>query len=182
MRRVHWAFAVALGAVTMASLEVFAQYPGGHGHTLPGSSGTRDKAATDTLSSSGAPVLVQLDQLENELKPSSEQRAAWNAYEDKILRLADDMTRSRFAARTAPRPTDANAAQQLDQLIDSEHNRLAAIEDIADAGKALYATLTAEQKVIADRKLVLPIRPLANGVVLPGIGDAANRGSGSSTP
>jgi len=178
----HWAFAIALSAVTVIPPQVFSQVPGGHGHAPTGSSRTSDKAATDALSSSSAPVLVQLDQLENELKPSVEQRAAWNAYADKILRLADDMTRSRFAARVAPRPTDATAAQQLDQLVDSERNRLTAIEDIADAGKALYATLTAEQKVIADHKLVLPIRPLANGVVLPGLGDSVNRGSGLSTP
>jgi plasmid replication initiation protein len=57
--------------------------------------------------------------------------------------------------------------QQLDQLTDRERNRLTAIEDIAGAGKALYATLTTEQRAIADRKLVLPVRPLAAGVVLP---------------
>jgi plasmid replication initiation protein len=69
----------------------------------------------------------------------------------------------------------------LDQLRDRERNRLTAIEDIADAGKALYATLTTEQRAIADRKLVLPIRPVATGVVLPGTGDAG-RASGSVRP
>jgi hypothetical protein len=156
-----------LGVVAMGSPEASAQYPGGHAHTPPGSSGTSGRAATDPLPSSGAPVLVQLDKLENELKLSPEQRAAWNAYADKILRLADDMTRSQFAARVAARPTDATAVQQLDQLTDRERNRLTAIEDIAGAGKALYATLTGDQRAIADRKLVLPIRPLATGVVLP---------------
>lgn len=179
MRRVHWAFAVMLSAMAMASSAAFAQYPGGHGHTPQGSSSMSDRAATDPLASSGAPVLVQLDQLESELKPSAEQRAAWNAYADKILQLADDMTRSQFAARIAPRPTDLTAMQQLDQLTDGERNRFTAIEAIAELGKALYATLTPEQKVIADQKLVLPIRPLATGVVLPGIGDAGNRGSAS---
>jgi hypothetical protein len=167
MRRVHWTFAVMLGVVAMSSPETSAQYPGGHGHTPAGSSSKSDRAAPDPLASSGAPVLVQLDQLEQELKPSAEQRAAWNAYADKVLHLADDMTRSQFAARIAPRPTDATAVQQLDQLTDRERNRLTAIEDIAGAGKALYATLTGEQRAIADRKLVLPIRPLAAGVALP---------------
>jgi hypothetical protein len=180
MRRVHWTFAVLLGVVSMGSPVAPAQLPGGHGHTPPGSSGPSDRAA-DPLASSGAPVLVQLDQLEQELKPSAEQRATWNAYADKILHLADDMTRSQFAARIAPRPTDATALQQLDQLTDRERNRLAAIEDIVAAGRAFYATLTTEQREIADRKLVLPIRPLATGVVLPGIG-AAGRGSGSAKP
>jgi hypothetical protein len=156
-----------LGVVAMGSPKASAQFPGGHGHTPSGSSGTSGRTATEPLPSVGAPVLVQLDQLENELKPSAEQRAAWNAYADKILRLADDMTRSQFAARVAPRPTDATAVQQLDQLTDRERNRLTAIEDIVGAGKALYATLTTEQRAIADRKLVLPVRPLGAGVMLP---------------
>jgi len=88
------------------------------------------------------------------------------------------MTRSRLVARMAPRPTDASAIQQLEQLAESERKRLTAIDEIADAGKAFYATLTAEQKLIADRKLVLPIRPLATGVVLPRAGEWGNRGGG----
>jgi hypothetical protein len=167
---------VIAGAVALPV--ALAQYPGGIGRPPLGSSTSRDRPA-NAPQSAGAPVLVQLDQLENDLKLTPEQRAAWNAYEDKILRLADDMTRSRFAARTSP-PTDANAVQQLDKLIDTEQNRLTAIEEIAEAGKALYATLTSEQKAIADRKLALPIRPLATGVALPGVGAASDRGAGAA--
>lgn len=173
------AIRLLLIGVAMTSPATLAQLPGGHAHPPPGASASRDRQAADALSA-GAPVLVQLDQLENDLKLTPEQRAAWNAYADKVLRLADDMTRSRFAARTSL-PTDANAAQQLDKLTDTEQNRLTAIEEIAEAGKALYATLTSEQKAIADRKLVLPIRPLANGVALPGIDNAGNRGEGATS-
>jgi hypothetical protein len=161
--------------VAITSPATLAQIPGGRGGPALGPSISRDRPAPS--SSAGAPVLVQLDQLESELKITPEQRAAWNAYEDKVLRLADDMTRSRFAARTSL-ATDASAAQQLDGLVDTEQNRLAALEEIAVAGKALYATLTSDQKTIADRRLVLPIRPLATGVALPGIGDAGSRGEG----
>jgi len=181
---------VLLTAVAMISSVAFAQYPSGRGGWPPagggpaaqGPSKTRDRPAADALSSSGAPVLVQLDQLESELKLTPQQHAAWNAYADKVLRLADDMTRSRFVARTSPEPTEATAAQQLDRLADTERNRLTAVEEIAEAGKALYAMLTSEQKAIADRKLVLPIRPLAIGVALPGIGDAGYRGGRSTSP
>jgi hypothetical protein len=169
------AIVLIAGAVTLPA--ALAQYPGGHGGPALGPSTTRTRPAP--TSSAGAPVLVQLDQLENELKITPEQRAAWNAYEDKVLRLADDMTRSQFAARTSL-ATDANAAQQLDRLLDTEQNRLTAIEEIAVAGKVLYATLTSDQKAIADRKLVLPLRPLATGVALPGIGDAGGRGEGAT--
>ena len=167
MRAMPSAIATLLIAAAASSTPVFAQVPGGHAHAVPGANSTRDRAAADALASSGAPVLVQLDQLESELKLSPEQRPAWNAYADKILGLADDMTRSRFVARTAPRATDATAIQQLEELAASERKRLSTIDEIAAAGKAFYATLTAEQKEIADRKLVLPIRPLATGVVLP---------------
>lgn len=152
----------------------------GAGHGAQGQGKTRDQA--DAPSTSGAPVLVQLDQLESELKLTSEQRGAWNAYADKVLRLADDMTRSRFAARVAPQPTQANAAQQLEALAESERNRMTAVEEIVEAGKALYAVLTSEQQAIADRKLVLPIRPLASGVALPAIGAAGYRGGRQTTP
>ena len=178
------ALTVLLAAVAMISPALFAQYPGGHGD-WPGTGGrrggmgggqaaqgpgkTRDPPAADTLSASGAPVLVQLDKLEDDLKLTPQQRAAWNAYADKVLRLADDMTRSRFAARTSARLTEATAVQQLDQLAGSARNRLTAVEEIVEAGKALYATLTSEQKAIADRKLVLPMLSLATGASPPGM-------------
>jgi LTXXQ motif family protein len=174
------ALTVLLVAVAMISPTAFAQFPGGHGGG-PGTGGTRggqaaqgpgktrDSPAADTQSASGAPVLVQLDKLEDDLKLTPQQRAAWNAYADKVLHLADDMTRSRFAARTSTRLTEATAVQQLDQLAGSARNRLTAVEEIVEAGKALYATLTSEQKTIADRKLVLPMLPLATGASPPGM-------------
>ena len=154
---------VALIGLALAPLAAQAQMPGGHIQPPP----TPKARPSENPGSVGAPVLVLLDQLETELKLTPEQRPAWNAYTDKVLRLADDMTRSRFAARTSPR-ADLSAVQQLEELTDTERNRLTAIEDITEAGKAFYATLTSEQKSIADRKLVLPIRPLATGVALPG--------------
>jgi LTXXQ motif family protein len=174
----------------MISPAASAQYPGGHGgwpgaggarggmgggHAAQEPSKTRDQPAADTPSNSGAPVLVQLDQLEDELKLTPQQRAAWNDYADKVLRLADDMTRSRFAARTFAPVTGTTAVQQLDQLAGSARSRLTAVEDIVQAGKTLYAILTSAQKTIADRKLVFAVLPPATGVWPPGIGDAGYR-------
>jgi hypothetical protein len=175
------AITISLLAVTVIPMAAFAQYPRGPGGQPGGGQvmprPLRDRPAADSLPSLGAPVLVQLDKLENELKLTAEQLPAWNAYADKILHLADEMTRSQFVARTAPQPTGATAAEQLDRLTDSERKRLVAIEEIVAAGKAFYATLTDEQKAVADRKLMLPIRPLATGVPLPA-GSAAGSGSG----
>lgn len=167
MRATSLAIATLLIAVATSSAPIFAQLPGAPGHKGNAANGPRDRGAAEELPDSGAPVLVQLDKLENELKLRPEQQETWNAYADKILGLADDMTRSRFVARTAPQPTDTTAIEQLEALAASERKRLSMIEEIVAAGKAFYATLTAEQKQIADRRLVLPIRPLATGVVFP---------------
>jgi hypothetical protein len=56
--------------------------------------------------------------------------------------------------------SESSAPKRFDSLADSARNRLTAVEDIADAGKALYAVLTPEQKVIADRRLALPLATL----------------------
>jgi hypothetical protein len=107
--------------------------------------------------------------LEDELKLTPNQHAVWNAYSDKVLRLADDMTRSQFATRTSSKLTEGTAVQQLDQLAGGARNRLTAMEEIVEAGKALYGTLTSEQKAIADRKLVLPMLALPNSSSPPGV-------------
>ena len=177
------AVTVLLAAVAMIAPSAFAQHPGGPGgwpgagsrggmgggQAAQGPGKTRDRPAADTLSASGAPVLVQLDHLEDDLKLTPQQRAVWNAYADKVLRLADDMTRSRFAARTSTQLTEGTAVQQLEQLAGSARNRLTAVEEIVEAGKAFYAMLTSEQKTIAERKLVLPTLLLATGASTSGM-------------
>lgn len=181
--------ALLIAVVTIVP-QATAQYPGGGGAWPPGAGGigggqaqrasnARARPAADAGLNRGAPVLVQLDQLESDLKLAPEQRALWDAYADKILHLADEMTRSQFAARVSPPPTQATAAQQFDQLADSERNRLTEVEQIVAAGKALYAMLTSEQRTIADRRLLLPMRPLTTGVALPGSGEAGHRSATS---
>jgi hypothetical protein len=168
---------VLLTAATMIPPPASAQFPGGHGggarggmgkgHAAQEPSKTRDQPAADTPPNTGAPVLVQLDQLEDDLKLSPQQRAAWNDYADKVLHLADEMTRSRFAARASVPVEGTTVVQQLDQLAGSARSRLTAVDDIVEAGKRLYAILTPAQKAIADRKLVRAMPPVATGILLP---------------
>jgi hypothetical protein len=52
------------------------------------------------------------------------------------------------------------------------------MQNIAESGKALYAILSSDQKKIADRRLVLPMLSLANGLPVPGMapgGSSAGR-------
>jgi hypothetical protein len=124
----------------------------------------------------GAPVQLQLDRLEDDLKLTAEQRDAWNAYADQVLSFADEMTRAQFAARTSAVPEGVPAAQQLDQLAARARSRLAAIEDIIASGKALYAALSFHQRTIADRRLVVPMLSLANGLPARALGASGYRG------
>ena len=119
-------------------------------------------------------VHMRLSQLEEDLNLRPEQRAPWNAYRERVVRMLDDVRRS---ARTMTASgIDATAPRRLDALADGARNRLTAVEDIVDAGKALYATMTPEQQAIADRRLALPLATLtATG---PAAGDPRRVGGG----
>ena len=78
------AIMVLLAPVAMIAPPAFAQCPSGRGgwpgagsrgsgQAAQGSGKTHDRPAADTLSASGAPVLVQLDQLEDDLKLTPQQ-------------------------------------------------------------------------------------------------------------
>jgi hypothetical protein len=85
---------------------------------------------------SGAELLqIQIGELDEDLKLAPDQRRAWSAYVDRLQRLGSDIARNRNAMRFP----SGNASQQFDFLADALRNRLTAFEDVADAGKALYA-------------------------------------------
>jgi len=183
VRTVRSVILALLAIVVVSSSVVFAQLPGGPGQSATRSTGggkaTRPSQSRDQPAMNiSAPVQVQLDRLEDDLGLTPQQTAAWNAYADKVLSFADDMTRAQFAARTESVPSDATAAQQLEQLADKARNRMTVMQDIAASGKAFYATLSSDQKKIADRRLVLPMLSLANGLPAPGMstgGSSAGR-------
>lgn len=155
--------AAALIAAALAALPAFAQTPGGG---RPGGmggmggigagAGSRPPAEARPASAS-LPELVQLrlSQLEEDLSLRPAQLPLWNAYRDRVMGLLDDVRR---AGRVAA--SESTAPQQLEALTDIARNRLTATEDIADAGKALYAALSPEQRAVADRRLALPLMTL----------------------
>ncbi len=69
---------------------------------------------------------------------------------DLVLRLLDDIRRSERTITASG--IDATAPKRLDALADTARNRLTAIEDIVDAGKALYGSLTPAQHRPAWRR------------------------------
>jgi len=163
--------AILCAALALAAAPVLAQSPGGPGGSRSGTGGTGagsanrsvmkapDALLAATRNDVASTVRFRLELLQEDLALAPAQRAAWTAYSERVLKLLDDVVRARSATRLDERP----APQQLDQLADTARDRLTAIEDIADAGKALYAVLNAEQRALADARLVLVARPLLEG-------------------
>jgi hypothetical protein len=164
MRRpITTALVLTMGA--MLAWPVCAQTGGGAGRSGP-SAGARGGGGMPSDRPSGERptgganlnelVALRMSQLEEDLLLQPPQSAAWNRFRDSVQRLLEDRRR---AARTVA--TEATAPQRLDALADGARNRLAAVEDVVDAGKALYAMLSTEQRVVADRRLALPLATLA---------------------
>ena len=100
-------------------------------------------------------VNLRLSQLEEDLDLTAQQLPAWKTYKDRVQSMLDD---ARRGARVSA--SETNAPKRLDAIADLARNRLTAVEDIVDAGKALYAVLSPKQKDIADRRLALPLQTL----------------------
>lgn len=99
----------------------------------------------------------QLRDTYTELHITNAQQPIWQAYEDKVHALMTDLSILPAPASTAD---TIPALQKLQHAADVENDRLAALEDIVDAAKALYAALDDKQKVIADRRLASTVPPL----------------------
>ena len=187
------ALLVGFAMATAAS----AQYPGGRGG--PGGpagarGGAGERAGEPPAGMRGAPsapaplnlgafVQVQLDQLEDELKLTPAQSAPWIAYAERVGRFANDVVRSQFesrAARTAP--ATGTAPEQLGRIADGMRDRLKAVDEIVALGTALYATLTPEQKAVADLRLSQTVATLTTGATTAGIAAAASRDERARRP
>ncbi len=168
---------LALAAIAAFGLVVSAasaQYPGGGRGGMGGmggsstrmQDGTRNRMPADTPVSLTGQIQMQLGRLADELQLTPAQQASWGTYSDRVLKLADDIARARFVARS-PDASDTTALQQFDRLADVARNRMTAVEDIVDAGKALYAGLSPQQKAIADRSLAMIALQLAGSGTAP---------------
>jgi hypothetical protein len=81
------------------------------------------------------------------LKLTPEQDALWQAYAAKVVDLLSDL------GRGVTVPAGEDAVRQIDRRVDVVRNRLAAMEDIAEAARSFYAALSAEQKQVADQMM-----------------------------
>jgi hypothetical protein len=148
------AFALALAGLVGVG-EARAQF-GGMGRRGGGTrsggraSGSEQRDSPDALE-------VSLEELGGDLKLTAEQQPRWDVYRQRVEALAADIGRER---KRVAEEDKLDAVQQLKRVVDTQRNRLAAMEDIADAGAAFYSSLTAQQKALADRRLAKVMRGL----------------------
>jgi hypothetical protein len=163
----------------MAAAGAAAQYPGGGGTGRPGGAGTGGRSGLPELrmappdkapAAAADQVQTQLSELEDDLRLSSTQRPLWRIFADRVQKLAGDVTRDRDRLRF-PKGT---TIEQFDFVADKARDRLTAIEDISDAGKQLYASLSPTQKEIADRRMARLAIPLVTNVQSPPAGGRAS--------
>ena len=100
-------------------------------------------------------VNIRLSQLEEDLQITTAQMPLWKTYRSRVMEMLEDTKRG---ARVSA--SETTAPKRFDALADMARNRLTAVEDIVDAGKALYASLSPAQKEVADRRLALPLATL----------------------
>lgn len=91
---------------------------------------------------------MQLNSARRTLRLTPAQDPLFDTYQDRVVALLDDLNRG-----VPPTTVADSAIKQIDRRVDLLRNRLAALEDIADAARRLYAALTPEQKETADRVL-----------------------------
>lgn len=93
------------------------------------------------------------EQLRDKLKITPEQQPLWDKY---VARL-EAYTQQFFRERPALASEDEAAPQQITRLVMNHQNRLAGLEDIEQAAKALYSALDADQKKMANLWLLASI-------------------------
>lgn len=135
-----------LGSATLPA-PAFAQYGGGR----------RGRRGDDATKTGGqreptAALETTLHELGEDLKLTPQQQPLFDGYADKVRSLASDMTRERQRQKTASATQD-DVLKRIDRAVDTHRNRLTALEDIAQAAKALYAKLDSGQQLAANPRL-----------------------------
>ena len=108
--------------------------------------------------------------LRDRLKITSAQQPLWDHY---VSRL-DAYTQQFYRERPAQPSEEEPATQQITRLVMNHQNRLAGLEDIEQAAKALYSSLDDNQKKSANLWLLASI-PLFIGTSTSTTGSAEHR-------
>jgi hypothetical protein len=163
----------ALAAAADAAAQFGGGMPGSGG--MPGGGGMRGGRGgggdRNTAREQQRPAAAQpradaleqtIEELRVDLKLQPVQMPAWESYAGKVRALAGDIARSRSQMPPGP---ETKLLQRIDRSVDEARNRLAAIEDVSDAAKALFAVLAPEQQLVADPRLATIVISLGNGAM-----------------
>ena len=163
------AFAIAASLAAAGEAHAQARPAGGSPGSSPGASHlpttrpVQDPKKADAPVSLRAQVQETLSRTADDLRINSSQEKAWNTYATRVIRLADDISRARFAMRDAA-SEGVTAPQLFDRIAETAQNRITAVEEIVDAGRALYTTLSPTQQRLADKQLAAVVLSLASGI------------------
>ena len=135
------------------------------GGNMMSGQGIRPVPATNTLvapkpAGSGE---VSLSQLYDRLQLTALQQGLWRVFEDKV----DAYTGTYYRQKPVQPSLEDAAPHQIGRMVDNLQNRLAALEDVETAAKALYANLTPDQQQIANQMMALAIPTFTAGGASP---------------
>ena len=145
--------ATLLAGLSLAAMgETLAQFGGGAGSGMGrrGGGSPRDSGGDRsevTHLSANDQIRMQLTDTRLALKLSAEQNAPWQSYEDKVVGLIAEHAQSTSAS------SGESAPKQIDRNTELLRSRLAAMQDLSEAARKLYAILSDEQKAVAERML-----------------------------
>ena len=121
-------------------------------------------------------LMRQLDNLRSQLRLRPDQEAAWSTYQERVGAMLSDQLRPR-----QEKAVQGNAMQQIGRQVDGLRNRLAALEEVADAAGQLYRRLDDRQKALADRLLPATL-PIYDRSMPAGNGPRSGPGGGEGSP
>jgi len=150
--------ALLAGALALVALPAAAQYGGRRRGGMGGDSGQKGGGGPEG-GKEPTPVLeTTLHEFHEDLKLTGDQESLFERYAESIRALGRDVQRDRSSSASAAK---LELMQRIERNVDAMRNRLAAVEEIADAAKALYALLRPEQQSVADPRLAtLMLLPL----------------------
>jgi len=113
--------------------------------------------------------------MEYDLHLTEQQKQPWQIFASKVRIYAGDLSREHaLTSIPASETPPVTGLQHIDLLTDGARIRMNELEDIQTAAKALYATLSDDQKKVADARMItLIMTPSATAA-----GDSAGNFSG----
>jgi hypothetical protein len=141
---------------------------GGRNSTSSAQSGDTDSRTTRpgivADPNSLAQVNFRLSQLRGALKLAPEQTELWQAFAARVGVLAEDIARERGLTMDLTPGADPSAAKGLAHIglsLEAARTRVVLLEEVDASAKALYKSLTPEQKALADARLPRIVAPRA---------------------